>query len=103
MTEAQSVPLVIVKVPLKGETFRHYERAAAERRTEVGVLISLIADQGVPTPDRPLRSWRRVTPEMRRRIAELAGLGYGPRAIARDVGCSPASVYNHLPAAGDAS
>lgn len=98
----QPAPLVPVTVHLKGATFRHYEDAAKKRRTTADVLISLVADRAVPVDAKPPRRYVRVTSESAARIRELYRLGYGPRAIAREIGCSPAAVYNHLPTDDDA-
>jgi DNA invertase Pin-like site-specific DNA recombinase len=87
---------VPVKAWLRGPTFLSLERAAAERRTTVGDLLSVLADRAIEK--RPAgRVYVRVTDEMRSAIAELHAQGLGTTAIARRVGCSVASVYNHLP------
>lgn len=88
---------VPIKTWLRGPTFRRLEHIAAKRRATIGDLLAELADRAVePSKKRP-RVYVHITPEMRDQIAALAAEGLGTSAIARAVGCSVASVYNHLP------
>jgi hypothetical protein len=88
---------VPIKTWLKGPTYLAWERRARAENTTVGVLLADFADRALKPRTRPKRGYVRVTDEMRDRIAELHSQGAALPAIAREVGCSLASVYNHLP------
>lgn len=91
---------VPIKAWLRGPTFRRLEHIAAKRRATIGDLLAELADRAVepvePTKERA-RAYVHITTEMRDQIAALDAVGLGASAIARAVGCSVASVYNHLP------
>lgn len=91
--------LVPIKTWLRGDTYRVFEREAQRRKTEIGVLLSLLADRAAePKAQHPKqRGYVRVTPELQSQIAAMHRGGLSPRAIAVEVGCSVASVRNHLP------
>lgn len=86
-------------VSLDGDTWLRLDRLAKKHQTSIAALVAdAAAGLGAIQPELPLRRgyvW--VTPEVEARIVELHALGYGPAAIANDVGISRASVYNHLP------
>jgi hypothetical protein len=88
---------VIVKTYLDDETYGVWARRAHAEGTTVAALLAAAAKRAVKKPARPKRRYVRVTVEMRHQIADLHRTGLGPIAIAYEVGCSVASVYNHLP------
>lgn len=95
MTE--TIPAQVpVTTYLKGSTFVALERASKQAGTTVAVLVAVAADEraaALPTRQR----YKRVTPELQQQIAELYAAGHRPAAIAKQIGCSRASVYAHLP------
>jgi DNA invertase Pin-like site-specific DNA recombinase len=90
--------LVPIKTWLKGETYRAWDERARREGTTIAVLLAHAADRAVQQ-DKPRarRRWVRVTPAIAQQIADLYAEGFTPYAIAKQTGCSVASIYNHLP------
>lgn len=93
MTEAARVP---ASTWLAGPTFLALERSAAAAGHGLSVELAIAADERAEKL-RPAKRYAKITPALELRIAELYDAGMLPAAIAREVGCSRASVYNHLP------
>jgi hypothetical protein len=90
--------LIPIKTWLKGETYLAWEERARREGTTVAVLLAHAADRAVlQNKPRDRRRWIRVTPAIAQQIADLYAEGFSLWAIAKQTGCSVASVRNHLP------
>lgn len=75
------------------------ELAHAKGYEDVGQLLGRAAPALLERPAPQRKTYVRVTPDMRARMVELRSRGSSMAEIARTLGISEASVWNHLNAA----
>lgn len=90
-----------VRVPIKawlpGSTYRALRQIADQMHTDVGQLLVLLAQQSVhQRTNTGRKAYVRMTPQRLNRMVEMWKAGHHYTAIARELGCSQSSVYQHL-------